>query len=152
MAMEPGSPEWILALERLAFRVACTAAAQTREKLANGEMGFRMSRKRRNASRRPPRPAWHRLLKLSTHACFYCERAVRIGARTVDHVMPLVEGGDDVATNAVMACYECNRAKATHGLMGMLDQRVRAERRQAIVERLVHQTGLTTDELAHIQH
>jgi len=43
--------------------------------------------------------------------CFYCLRALREGAWSLDHVVPLVAGGDDSAANAVAVCHECNCSK-----------------------------------------
>lgn len=43
--------------------------------------------------------------------CFYCLRALREGAWSLDHVVPAAAGGDDSPNNAVAACHECNCRK-----------------------------------------
>lgn len=43
--------------------------------------------------------------------CFYCLRALRPGAWSLDHVVPAGAGGDDSPANAVASCHECNCAK-----------------------------------------
>lgn len=46
--------------------------------------------------------------------CFYCTRLFSDQPHrrcTIDHVIPLCEGGADDDTNVVGACHQCNRAK-----------------------------------------
>ena len=47
--------------------------------------------------------------------CAYCGRTfdttVEALKPTVDHVYPLIRGGDDQMDNIVAACYECNQSK-----------------------------------------
>jgi hypothetical protein len=43
--------------------------------------------------------------------CFYCARAVNEETAALDHVVPVVEGGDNSHRNVVAACHECNSLK-----------------------------------------
>ena len=44
------------------------------------------------------------------HTCFYCGQ----DATTVDHVIPIVKGGDPIAMdNMVAACRRCNSSKGS---------------------------------------
>lgn len=36
-------------------------------------------------------------------------------APTIDHVVPVSEGGDDTRTNVQLACFRCNSAKGARG-------------------------------------
>lgn len=50
--------------------------------------------------------------------CHYCGRQMKatFGAphsKTVDHKTPLSRGGEDVASNRVMACWRCNNVKGS---------------------------------------
>lgn len=40
--------------------------------------------------------------------CAYCGWEFNL---TIDHVIPLVRGGDDLFENTVLACYDCNHLK-----------------------------------------
>jgi 5-methylcytosine-specific restriction endonuclease McrA len=44
--------------------------------------------------------------------CFYCLRRVDDGTRTLDHVVPQVEGGGNSYRNLVSCCADCNSCKA----------------------------------------
>ena len=43
--------------------------------------------------------------------CFYCLRRLEEAAKTLDHVVPQVEGGDNSYRNLVSCCAECNSYK-----------------------------------------
>ncbi|WP_172384880.1 HNH endonuclease [Streptomyces sp. MNP-20] len=63
---------------------------------------------------RPSRPEpYDRAQTLARWAgCAYCDGP----AEELDHVVPLVRGGRDVAANVVAACRDCNASKYTHTL------------------------------------
>lgn len=67
-------------------------------------------RKQRDAGGDDPE-AWlavrHRILQRDRHRCGYCGES----AGTVDHVLPLSQGGDDRDSNLVAACGKCNGIK-----------------------------------------
>lgn len=44
--------------------------------------------------------------------CFYCAGPVYRHSRTLDHMIPKTHGGTWHISNIVLACIECNRAKA----------------------------------------
>jgi 5-methylcytosine-specific restriction endonuclease McrA len=43
--------------------------------------------------------------------CFYCLRRLTPGLRTLDHVVPLADGGDHSCRNVVACCFPCNTRK-----------------------------------------
>lgn len=54
---------------------------------------------------------YKRELKNKTKICVYCGEYIERKDRTVDHVIALVNGGEDVPENLTMACIKCNREK-----------------------------------------
>jgi 5-methylcytosine-specific restriction endonuclease McrA len=44
--------------------------------------------------------------------CFYCHIAVALDDATLDHFIPVSRGGGSRTRNLVMACKDCNGAKA----------------------------------------
>lgn len=51
------------------------------------------------------------LLRFQNSKCFYCDRRLRRGTATLDHVQPLSQGGDNTLENLVVCCYHCNQCK-----------------------------------------
>jgi hypothetical protein len=49
------------------------------------------------------------------HCCAYCQTAeqLTVAIFEIEHIMPLVAGGDTVVDNLCLACPTCNRYKAT---------------------------------------
>lgn len=43
--------------------------------------------------------------------CVYCGRNLRRKTVTLDHLLPLSQGGTDDESNCVLACATCNQAK-----------------------------------------
>jgi 5-methylcytosine-specific restriction endonuclease McrA len=54
------------------------------------------------------------------NACAYCFRTDR--KLTVDHVVPLTEGGHDTLDNIVPACGSCNSRKGARSILYMLNR------------------------------
>ena len=52
---------------------------------------------------------WQR--KTSSGICHYCGKKVRPDKLTMDHVVPLVKGGQSTKLNIVPACKACNTRK-----------------------------------------
>jgi 5-methylcytosine-specific restriction endonuclease McrA len=46
--------------------------------------------------------------------CFYCQRRLAPRIVTLDHVVPMAQGGDHSYRNVVMCCFECNELKWEH--------------------------------------
>src|SRR4051794_14742919 len=44
--------------------------------------------------------------------CYYCNRLVPKGKRTLDHIVPLARGGAHDVTNLCVACHHCNVTKS----------------------------------------
>lgn len=59
-------------------------------------------------------PAWTRrgLFARDGHTCAYCGRRVSARELTVDHVIPVSQGGRATWGNTVTACARCNQRKA----------------------------------------
>ena len=52
---------------------------------------------------------WKR--RISTGRCYYCGRPVGARGLSMDHVVPLIRGGQSRRGNVVPACKECNNKK-----------------------------------------
>lgn len=48
--------------------------------------------------------------------CWYCGEHVPPDQRTIDHVIPIANGGKSRQTNLVMSCPDCNRRKGDMSL------------------------------------
>lgn len=53
----------------------------------------------------------HELFHRDAYLCMYCGEQFPDGQLTRDHVVPLSKGGDDVWSNVVSACRDCNTRK-----------------------------------------
>ncbi|MCX8026716.1 MAG: HNH endonuclease [Thermodesulfovibrionales bacterium] len=52
---------------------------------------------------------WKR--KVSTGRCYYCNSSVSPKDLTMDHIVPIIRGGQTVKSNLVPACKDCNNKK-----------------------------------------
>lgn len=74
------------------------------------------------------------------HACVYCGATeASSGAHLhLDHLTPRVYGGEDIATNLVLACRSCNSARGAKRLsvwcrlIGLDSSRIRRQARRAL--------------------
>lgn len=60
--------------------------------------------------------AWRTILRAYERHCAYCDKPLNdikgdANSLTMDHVVPLTQGGEHAKTNVVPACYACNQAK-----------------------------------------
>lgn len=44
--------------------------------------------------------------------CAYCDRPIKYGKSSLDHLIPVSRGGTDDPGNIALACLHCNQAKA----------------------------------------
>jgi len=65
---------------------------------------------------------WAESVEYFNHCCAYCLR--QCSALTMDHMIPLVKGGDHTSTNIVPSCKSCNSKKHDHSIFTMLNQGV----------------------------
>jgi 5-methylcytosine-specific restriction endonuclease McrA len=71
----------------------------------------------------------HILTLLKTrHECYYCGRPLKLKQKTIDHVIPIIQGGGHLGRNLVVACDECNQEK---NCMGLLQYLLAYEQREA---------------------
>ncbi len=57
---------------------------------------------------------WRRAIKEHFGStCVYCGKTYDINDLTIDHVHPRSRGGNDLTTNCVSACKDCNRDKGS---------------------------------------
>jgi 5-methylcytosine-specific restriction endonuclease McrA len=54
-------------------------------------------------------PWWRR--RCAAGVCHYCGAQVGAGALTMDHLVPIIRGGQSTKGNVVPACKSCNAAK-----------------------------------------
>jgi 5-methylcytosine-specific restriction endonuclease McrA len=63
---------------------------------------------------------WRAILDYFGHACAYCLRGnVKL---TIEHVVPIIEGGPHSAENVVPACASCNSTKGRRSILTMLNR------------------------------
>ena len=60
------------------------------------------------ADRMLTREQWEAILKASKGRCYWCGKRRK---PTMDHVIPLVKGGEHTAENVVVSCMKCNLRK-----------------------------------------
>lgn len=68
----------------------------------------------------------------ATRPCYWCERPLKWTEATVDHIVALGLGGQDVPDNLVLACWPCNQIRAK------LETLLAIERRRDLVALAVH--------------
>ena len=65
--------------------------------------------------------------------CAYC--GAKTEALTLDHVHPRTKGGEDLATNIVPACIDCNQSKGSEEyIMWYRDQEFYSAKREWMIE------------------
>ena len=57
-----------------------------------------------------------REIRLHPH-CWYCNAQLTMKTATIDHIVPLVDGGSDGRKNWALACSECNARKGKNWLV-----------------------------------
>lgn len=82
-----------------------------------GRLVRRLQEARRRARKREvsatlTRGQWYSVMEAAGGCCVYCGA----GADTIDHVVPLVQGGGHELGNVVPACRSCNSSKNHHPL------------------------------------
>lgn len=60
--------------------------------------------------RRLARRTWERILRETSHTCYYCGAS---GQLVQEHVVAVVKGGPSTEGNVVPACVSCNQLKGT---------------------------------------
>lgn len=53
---------------------------------------------------------WQNLLSAGT-TCYYCEKPIQKSAITMDHIVPVSQGGFSTKGNVVASCKNCNNLK-----------------------------------------
>lgn len=66
-----------------------------------------------HAERSPKRRTYFRILERDGFRCIYCGRSsIADGVKlALDHIHPHSRGGEDIASNLVTACFDCNSRK-----------------------------------------
>jgi 5-methylcytosine-specific restriction endonuclease McrA len=49
--------------------------------------------------------------RIANAQCYYCQKRLKAREVTMDHVVPLAQGGKSTPGNIVPCCKECNNAK-----------------------------------------
>jgi len=70
-------------------------------------------RRRANDSFELPPNEWCKLMNEYHWECFYCGDHLSEKNRTVDHVIPIIKGGNSEYKNLIPSCGICNRKKGT---------------------------------------
>jgi hypothetical protein len=66
-----------------------------------------------NGTRSISRRLRYEILKRDGHRCRYCGAAAPDVPLTIDHVIPVALGGDDLPNNLATACRDCNSGKSS---------------------------------------
>lgn len=113
--------EKIVALEaevaqlRLALAAPSDPASRQRVRAIRAEWEIKYGRRKRHYLSR--RLRWL-ILERDGHRCVYCGAGPINGAQlTIDHVIPVIDGGTDDPDNLVTACDECNEGKRDRPLV-----------------------------------
>lgn len=61
--------------------------------------------------------------------CVYCRRTIARENATIDHIVPLSQGGNDQSHNRVLCCRRCNQAKGDFSLEQWISMLILAESR-----------------------
>lgn len=67
-------------------------------------------RKEREAARALRKSRWWQSV-VAEAVCYYCNTRVGRAETTMDHIVPIAQGGRSVKGNVVLACKPCNSAK-----------------------------------------
>lgn len=62
------------------------------------------------------RKIWRRHLRRNDPRCTYCGQVARDSRITLDHVVPVSQGGPSTRDNLVLCCAHCNQAKRDRSL------------------------------------
>lgn len=69
------------------------------------------------------------MLRREPRVCYLCGRSgLSLRESTVDHIVPLSEGGDHSEDNVALACEPCNTDKWNNSLLSYLVKRLNGER------------------------
>lgn len=78
-----------------------------RKRVATGGKGRRMR-------------VWRALYGDSSLApCCYCQKALTFAESTLEHIVPVAQGGPDTIANSNIACWECNMIRSGTGKPGV---------------------------------
>ncbi|WP_457756244.1 HNH endonuclease [Thermodesulfatator indicus] len=83
------------------------ARRKSRRDFFTGEDFFKAEREK---ARKLRQTKWWRR-KCASGICYYCGRKFKPSELTMDHLIPLAQGGKSVRENLVPACKECNNKK-----------------------------------------
>ena len=75
-----------------------------------GDVSDEHIKREREKARELRKSRWWQTL-LAKAVCYYCEAPLTRAAATMDHVVPLGQGGFSSRGNVVVACKPCNTAK-----------------------------------------
>lgn len=100
----------------------------TRRRSRNGSQKNRITSERR-------RKVVPKLLDRDGNACYYCrEPFTDERVPTIDHIVPISEGGGNTQANMVLACDWCNEKRGTKTvdqyICWLIDHHIPAERRR----------------------
>ena len=86
-------------------------------------------------------------LAASDGECVYCEKDVGILNLTIDHIVPLIEGGENTLSNIQPACRSCNSAKHTTNLLEwhMRSGRTTDEAVSMVISKMASRRGVSPD-------
>lgn len=122
------------------FRYKCTVALKT----------ARVSRKRAEEELGEPitdtLSLYDVLFTLGADDCVYCGRHCKQSEKTLEHIIPLLQGGTNTFDNIAMACTSCNSSKRDKPVTEFAQNHgIRAKNR--VLERMVFGSGKEPEEV-----
>lgn len=109
------------AVKRRSLGRFCSDACRTRQRDTDKDLNRRKNARRRLLGR----SGRYKLADIAArdgHRCHLCNRKVDMSLSgdhkqgpTIDHLIPLADGGDDVASNVALAHRSCNCARGSRG-------------------------------------
>jgi len=107
------------------FRASGGSARLSPEARERQRLSWQEKNRRRRAAKRGGASERYTLAEIALRdrgRCGLCRRRVQMDAKvphpkapTIDHVIPVSEGGDDTRANVQLACFHCNCVKGTRG-------------------------------------
>jgi 5-methylcytosine-specific restriction endonuclease McrA len=55
--------------------------------------------------------------QLQNASCYYCHKALTATEATMDHIVPIADGGRSTKSNVVVCCKDCNNRKKDASFM-----------------------------------
>src|SRR5699024_277542 len=86
------------------------------------------------------------VIVLGYSECSYCGKDVPEDERTLDHITPMRQGGDNIFSNVTMACRSCNSSKGDYPALSYLHKKQDKYGIQQLVDRKARRERISYDD------